>query len=89
MDVVSAGGQHVFHYTSTQYNGKAEDPDENITIVELHLSGLIGTVSHPNMQKIRIIVLFFQNRLHWLFEMETNPQTSVLGYIFIYIQIKH
>jgi hypothetical protein len=31
--------------------------------VELHLSGLIGTASHPGMQKIRRIGLFFENRL--------------------------
>jgi len=32
--------------------------------VELHVSGLIGTASHPDMQKIRIIGFFFENRLH-------------------------
>jgi hypothetical protein len=33
--------------------------------VELHFSGLIGTSSHPDMHKIRIIGFFFENRLHW------------------------
>jgi len=33
--------------------------------VKLPLSGLIGTASHPDMQKIRIIGFFFKNRLHW------------------------
>jgi hypothetical protein len=70
LDVVAAGDQDVFHYISAHYNGNSEAPDENITTVELHLSGLIGTVSHPDMQKIRMIGLFFENRLHWLFEME-------------------
>jgi len=37
--------------------------------VELHLSGLIGTANHPNMQKIRIIGVFFDIRLHWQFEV--------------------
>jgi len=37
--------------------------------VELHLPGLIGTASHPDVQKIRIIGFFFENRLH-LFELE-------------------
>jgi len=37
--------------------------------VELHLSGLIGTARHPDMQKIRIIGFFFENRLHWQFEV--------------------
>jgi len=31
--------------------------------VELHLSGVIGMASHPDMQKIRIIGFFFENRL--------------------------
>jgi hypothetical protein len=37
--------------------------------VDLHLSGLIGTGSHPDMQKIRTIEFFFENRLHWQFEV--------------------
>jgi hypothetical protein len=37
--------------------------------VELHLSGLIGKAGLPDMQKIRIIRFFFENRLHWQFEM--------------------
>jgi hypothetical protein len=32
---------------------------------ELHISGLTGTVSHPDMQKIRINGFFFENSLHW------------------------
>ena len=35
--------------------------------VELHLSGLNGTANHPDMQIIRIIAFFFENRLHWQF----------------------
>jgi hypothetical protein len=34
---------------------------------EVHLSGLIGTASHPDMQKFRLI--FFENNLHWQFEV--------------------
>jgi len=30
---------------------------------ELHLFGLIGTASHPDMQEIRIIGLLFENRI--------------------------
>jgi len=33
----------------------------------LHLSGIIGTASHPDMQKIRVIGFFFENRLRWQF----------------------
>jgi hypothetical protein len=36
--------------------------------VELHSSGLIGMPSNWDMQKIRIIGFFFENRSHWLFE---------------------
>jgi len=35
--------------------------------VELHLSGLIGTASHPDMLKIRIIGFFFESRLYCQF----------------------
>jgi len=33
--------------------------------IELHLSGLIGTARHADIQKIGIIGFFFENRLHW------------------------
>jgi hypothetical protein len=42
---------------------------DHIKTVELHLSGLIETASHPDMQKIRITGFFFENRLHWQFEV--------------------
>jgi hypothetical protein len=42
---------------------------EKMNRVELHLSGLIRTANHPDMQKIRIIGFFFQNKLHWQFEV--------------------
>jgi hypothetical protein len=57
--------------------------------VELYLSGLIGTASHPDKHKILIIGFFFENLLHWQFETEKSLQTAILGYIFIYWQIKH
>jgi len=37
--------------------------------VELNLSGLIGTVSHSDMQKIRVIGFFSENRPHWQIEV--------------------
>jgi len=37
--------------------------------LELQLSGLIGMARRPDMQKIRIIGFFFENRLHWRFEV--------------------
>jgi len=36
----------------------------NTITAELHLSGLIGTANHLDMQKIQIIGFFFANRLH-------------------------
>ena len=63
----------------TRWNGKCDLRNT----VELHLSGLIGTAKHSGMQKILIIGFFFQNRLHWQFEVEKN------FYVFIYAHIKH
>jgi len=34
--------------------------------VELHFSGLIGTKSHPDMQKIRIIGFFFFFKISYI-----------------------
>jgi len=42
--------------------------DSFLSTVELHLSGLTGKASRPDMQKIRIIGIFFENRLNWHFE---------------------
>jgi hypothetical protein len=53
----------------------------------IYLTGLIGNPRHPDMQKIRIIGFFFENRLHWQFEV--GDKISAKGYIFIYTQIKH
>jgi hypothetical protein len=43
-----------------------------LTTAEIRLSGLIGTASRPDMQKIRIIGFLFENVLHWQFEAEEN-----------------
>jgi hypothetical protein len=44
-------------------------PSQVQLTVELHLSGLIGTASHLDKQKIRIIGFIFQSRLRWQFEV--------------------
>jgi len=50
--------------------------------VELLLSGLTGMTNHTDMQQMRITGFFFENRLHWQFEVgEKFLQTAVLGYI--------
>jgi len=60
----------------------------NESRVELHLYGLIGTTSNPDMLKIRIIGFFFESRLRCQFEVENIfLQSAVLGYIFIYGQM--
>jgi hypothetical protein len=51
--------------------------------VELHLSGLNGTTSHPDMQKFRIIGFFIENRLHWQFEV-AKISTNVCFRLHIY-----
>jgi hypothetical protein len=38
--------------------------------IELHLSGLTGMASHPNMQNIQIIGFFFEKWLHWQSEFQ-------------------
>jgi hypothetical protein len=47
--------------------------------VQLHLSGLIGTANHPDMQKIRIIGFFFQNMLQEQFEVRLLLFTVCTG----------
>jgi hypothetical protein len=46
-----------------EFEHKLPPPQVQLT-VELHLSGLIGTAIHLDMQKIRIIGFIFENRLH-------------------------
>jgi len=40
-----------------------------VSRLELHLSGLNGTASHPDMQKIQIFGFFFEDRPRWQFEL--------------------
>jgi len=53
--------------------------------VELHLPELTGTTSHPDMQKIRKIGFFFENRLHWEFEVE---KISTNGCLRLHIYLR-
>jgi hypothetical protein len=57
--------------------------------VELHLSGLIGTASNPDVHKIRITEIFFENVLPWQFEVENNFNNYLFraAYLFIYVQL--
>jgi len=41
-----------------------------LNTAELHLSGIIGTASHLDKQKIRKIGIFFENGLHWQFKVQ-------------------
>ena len=40
--------------------------------VELNLSGLTGTTSHPDRRKFRKIGFFSENKLQWHFEVDKN-----------------
>jgi len=60
-----------------------------LNTAELHLFGLIGTTRHPDMQKIWTNGFFFENRLHWQFEVGKNLHPAVSGCIFIYVHIKY
>jgi len=42
----------------------------NFMYSKLHIFGLIGMVNHSDMQKIQIIGFFFENRIHWKFEIQ-------------------
>jgi hypothetical protein len=57
---------------------------------KLHLSGLTGAASHPDMQKSRIIGFSFT--IGYIAVLKWGKKflhTAVLGYIFIYLQTKH
>jgi hypothetical protein len=51
--------------------------------VELQISGLTGTASLPDMQKIRIIGFFFAN---WQFEVEKKHSTNGCFRLRIYLR---
>ena len=53
--------------------------------VELNLSWLFWTASHPAMWKIRIIGFFFGNRLHWQYEIKKNCKN---GYFRLHICLR-
>jgi len=41
-----------------------------IYTAKLHLSKLTGKASHPYMEKIRIIGIFFEIKPHWQFKIQ-------------------
>jgi len=50
----------------------------NCNTVELHWYRVNGTASQPDMQKIRITEFFYENRLHWQFEVGKNFYKRIL-----------
>jgi hypothetical protein len=64
--------RRLFNFSFASSFLRRQSPKANIWLfkytVALRLSGLIGTASHPDTQKLRIIVFFFESRLLWLFE---------------------
>jgi hypothetical protein len=57
--------------------------------VDRHLSGLIWKESHPDVQKVRIIVVSLNVGYVCSLKWKKFLQTAVLGCIFIHVQIKH
>ena len=53
---------------------------------ELLLSGIIGTASLPDMQKIRIIGFLFENILHWQFGVGKKKSTNGCCKLYIYLR---
>ena len=43
---------------------------------QLHLSGLIGTASHPDTHKIRVIGFFLNKGLHWHSEVKKKKSRN-------------
>jgi hypothetical protein len=58
---------HIVLYRPHIGKGELKKFNPALCTVKLHLPGLIGTASHPDNKKIRIIGFFFGNRLHTQF----------------------
>jgi len=62
----------VNHFPSARFtyetSAHSSETREAFDTVQLHFSGTIGTAGLPDMQKIRIIGVFFENGLHWQVE---------------------
>jgi hypothetical protein len=63
-------------HVNNNNNNNNNDNNNNNNTVELHLSGLIGTAGHLDVQKIRVIGFFFENRLHCQYEVEKSSTNS-------------
>ena len=59
---------------------------EKENTVELYISGLTETTNHPDMQKIRIIGFFFENRIHWRFEAKNKRFINDCFRLHIYLR---
>ena len=70
-------------YVLYQYVYSVLDCKLNASV--LRLSVLIGTASHPDMQKIRVIGFFLENRLHWQFEVGKKIFTNGCFRLHIYL----
>jgi hypothetical protein len=65
LDVYRESFGFIFNLTNTVRNESHSHSAFDLLYtdtVELHLSGLIGTTSHPDTQKIRIIGFLFENQ---------------------------
>jgi len=57
-----------------------------LNTVEPRFSGLIGTASHSDMEKIRRIVFLFGNRLRWHFEVQKEISTNSRFRLHMYLR---
>ena len=61
---------YVFLYSNTRARFKRTQTHATVNTVELHLSGITGTASHPYIQTTRITGFSFENTLQWQSEVE-------------------
>jgi hypothetical protein len=73
-------------YTSVTFMTFEMAPHFFSSTVELLLSNLIGTTSHPDMQIIQIIVFFFENMLHW--KSEVGEKISMNGSFGLHVNLR-
>ena len=77
---VGRGGCGVYSGTRTDFAPST---------VELHLSGLIWTTSHPDIHKMRIIGFSLKIAYIGSLKWEKCSTNCRFSNIFIYVQIKH
>ena len=77
------------HFSSARFtyetSAQISETREKFGAAELHFSGSVVAAGHPDVQKIWLIVVFFENRLHWQFEAE-KISTNCCFRLHIYLR---